>query len=381
MKKHLTKHWWFYALLVLATWYHAVANEVIDIALQPGESIQLTDLDAPENHNRRRLRVDRLEDGFRVAAWWGDECIFEVGGFGLAGRDHRVFPIDSGFEWTFEADSGREWVFMWRTKNLSLLPQPDGSYAFYHATKRNNARNVDSAGNLLWVDAYQTGKLMHQLAPYGIDANGDRFEMCQWYGDDGFHLEVADGYNPAYPVWIDPQFPTPSIGATGPENLGRYIQVNTYTGFTGYTGSTVDSIVEYATPNSNVLRYAVYTDNSGPDDAIVFGDTAITTGTAGWYQGVPETGGAVELTASATYYIGWGEDNGNSYEVFYDVGSSGDSYYVALSGSLPDPMTGEAADTWIVSSYITYTNGTPPASLPGTYWSSGSWDTGGWDGD
>lgn len=357
--KHLRRHWIFYLVAAAAIWYHAVAQEVPDKAIQVGQSVQISDLDAPANHNRRRLTVTRFPQGFSVTAWWGDECAMMLGGFDRAGRDHRVFPIDSGFEWTFEADSGRDWTFPVLTKNLNLFIQPDGSYAVYNSKNRDNARNVDSAGNLLWVDAYQTGKVFHLYRPYCIDARGDRYEMWQSFDSVTWQytLGIADHQTPVYPIWIDPQFGNTTQGGTGPDELGRYLQVGTLTSFSGNTGSTVDSIVQDLIPNSSVMRYAVYDNSSGPNNAISSGDTGIAGGSRGWHQGGVEVGGTNTITNGATIYAGWGEDNAQEVQVYYDVGSSGVSYYVALAGSLPDPMTGEAADVWIMPAYITYTNG------------------------
>ena len=142
------------------------------------------------------------------------------------GKEHRLLQCDEGgLEWkpVFKKKPKKLiWSFPFQTEGLRFAVQPSlhpdhpmwnermirpenvvGSYAFYHATKKNNE--------------YMTGKAFHLYYPYLIDADGWKVRAEGFNLSDGkMMITLPQQFmdEASYPVTVDPDFGFTNIGAT-----------------------------------------------------------------------------------------------------------------------------------------------------------------------
>lgn len=325
--------------------------------LETGVRYQLSDVDDPPNINSRRMTVELQPDGIYYEGWSG-EVWFKIW---FDQHQDFVFFTDSGVEWAFEVTGPeRTFAFPMESHNLNWFPQPNGSYALYHSSKKWNHHFDDGD-----VDAYLTGKFSHMYAPYAYDANDDSALMQVSVGDGWFVMSYPEDWNPVLPVVVDPQFGNVNIGGSNTDQ-GTYLEVSGYS-YSGDNGADVDSFGFYGGYTS--AREYWYTWYSGATpttrsevDSITglieagAGAATPTGGDAGFHQW-DLTGNSATVSSGSKYWPGI--CNSGDLVVYYDVGSSGDSYYIQASGALPPASPSwEGNEDYLLSVYLVTSGGT-----------------------
>ncbi len=218
-----------------------------------------------------------------------------------------------------------------------------GSYAVYHATKRDNA----AGGN-----EYRTGKFCHIYRPKAVDANGVE-TWCELAIDvEGELLTVTVPEKfleeAVYPVTVDPTFGYTSAGAT---NFGwGNDQVDSHKANPGTSG-TCESMSWYASGTGNAKGIIV---KASDETIITDGVTApVAMGSLGWHTA--NFGTDPSVTAQ-DYYLGfvWA----GSGSIYGDLvgGTASEAYDPSNSYTTPtNPTDFEYYDDWSLSIYATYT--------------------------
>jgi len=347
--------------ILLGAW-SAWGGEVSDRTLKVGESVQLTDFDVPVEYNARRLTATQFPNGFSLTAW-GGECVLLVGDIDKGMSDVYTFVTENGdFEWAGIAQSGREWSYPYLSQNLDFFPQPDGSYALYHAFKKWNHHYDDGT-----ADIYAAGKFSHLYRPYCIDAEGTRFEMCIEVDDDSIRFCLQDWQVPVYPIWIDPTFGKTAVGGTsGLQNT--YLEVSGYA-YSGNDGAEVDSFGFYGGYSSAREYWYVWYSGSPPDsrqevDSITgLYEAGAGSGTNAAHQW-DLTNNSATVSDGTEYHLG--VCSSGDLTVYYDAGSNGDSYYVDAGGAIPgaSPTWADAPTygSWLITYYAVTSGGSAPSA-------------------
>lgn len=239
-----------------------------------------------------------------------------------------------------------------------------GSYAVYHATKRDNR---------IGEKHYKTGKAFHIYRPKAIDADGNEV-LCDLHIDEAagiLTVTVPEKWLFAanYPVRVDPTFGYTSVGGSisaiaqdlyGPRPSNRRgMNVNSP------GGGTLDSMSAYTFGDISTeadLLFGFYEkDGNGSDSHSLVASAEILSASrvAGWKTASFSN----ESFSGGTDYIltivGNPEDfpwfSGKQHFIRYDSGPN-DEYLTTDDGySLPDPWGQASSSTINYSIYATYT--------------------------
>ena len=222
-----------------------------------------------------------------------------------------------------------------------------GSYAVYHAYKRNNE--------------YKTGKAFHLYRPKAVDANGKESWLDLKVENGKLTITISQKFldTASYPIIIDPTFGYDTIGAS-------YVEPSTndmrgYPFSSGGSG-TLSSISAAIVAWDGNFEYVVYTNPSGGQSDLVdeteaaSGVNVGSPGNPSWYElSFPSPAASI----SDTTYVLCLWSGGGVSEFYYDSGSSigelGASTYSA--GNAPDPMSWDWTEAdMMYSIYCTYTS-------------------------
>jgi len=367
---------------------------------------------APNCHNRSLTAAvgDSLAGEFRsrleIGAW-GGECSFAVdlsrGGGSVRAASLKMQNGDPGIEWDtgdnmshdiYRLDNGDlEWAivldsapfsnrlsFAIETDNLVFYYQdsscftdevvysgPDwaqGSYAVYHAHRRNN-RVIIHGGDTL-RELYATGKVFHIRRPQAFDKDGARC-WCDMHIDTVRHLlsiETPAAFldRAVYPVVIDPTFGKSPVGAwslgivnyrhTALWNIGAV-----ETGEGEITGAYVYCDVNGDLEGSCQTKVHSYTKGGDPEHSMYHASSATTmiSDTSAHWAACSMSG---HLESGKTYMAtlqGYNSVN-NKLRIRADVAGWGDIIYADPGGwDVPGSLTGYANKNEGFSAYIEYT--------------------------
>gem|GEM_PF-1203062 len=301
--------------------------------------------------------------------------------------DYKIYQRSDGLEWEiilYQKPTTNKFIFNIQTKNLNFYYQPPltaqeiamgaerpdsvvGSYAVYHAYKRDNIRHIN--GEDTTYENYGTGKAFHIFRPKAIDANGNKVWGTLFIDTSNAEMiiVVPESFldTAVYPVSIDPTFGNTIVGAsnvglTAGESYGNAILVNEHT---AGSSETVDSIYIYGKSynTDDSFNLALYT-TSGTDSLPVTRTGAVDTigvtegSTPQWYVAYA----GVAMTSGTKYTLAVG-NNYNLPRIYYDSYSGGASRET-ISGIPPISWTHLSYMDYQLSLYAIYTSGNPPSS-------------------
>src|SRR3990167_3266372 len=247
--------------------------------------------------------------------------------------------------------------------NEVVVERPEnvvGSYAVYHATKRDY---------IIGQTDYKTGKAFHIYRPKIIDANGKWIWGVMNIENGVLTITINQKFldDAVYPVSVDPTLGQTEIGGTSGAFANNTIRTNTYT--TTEAG-TVDTVVIYSSSAQNVKFRGIIALNSDLS-TITYGSEVSGTLPGNWSYLPVTTAG---LAANTAYRIGaWiGIDFANLY---YDSGLTlyRDSITYHATNPPPNPIVDDSsiADRKI-SIYAIYSSLGLPDSV-GCFHLGGDW--------
>jgi len=350
---------------------------------EPGESItesyQLEAASGSEGVISRSLtaKIRQSSDSttINLSAWKGD-CSLSI----MSDSRSRVFRRDDGnLEWEIILTEPQiaPLTYTITVQRLTCYHQPEltpdelaegcyrpdsvaGSYAFYHASGRNDRINAN--GKDTTITCYGTGKVFHIYAPYAWDMTGDTTK-CSLYIDIQkksleIHLPNEFLKTAVYPVTVDPQFGKTDIGAS---QMLLGTSYSSATLFACPENGALDSFAVYISEDGipGTVGAAIYDDDSGCDG--LRDSTSVTvvtaTGTAGWYQ--LKAAEEAEVHSGDNYWLA-AFCGGSPFNLRYDS-YSGAQTIRSYSDPWPppDPCSNP---TWnhpdrLVSIYAVYTTG------------------------
>ena len=225
-----------------------------------------------------------------------------------------------------------------------------GSYAFYHAYKRNNE--------------YKTGKAFHLYRPLAIDAKGNKAWCNLTVSSKEITITIPKSFieSAAYPIIIDPTFGYTTAGASTGGPLPADIALGTVftsPSDTDMIGQSI-SIYGYADPADNV-KACIWLNSTG--SLITDGVTEAVTAPELWNWFTLNFPSSPSISSNTEYIVGFIDQNAY-FEYAYD---SGGTTYEDRSNSYDAPQdfdTRDATHDQILSIYVTYT--TAAANNPPT---------------
>lgn len=295
---------------------------------------------------RRRVTVD-VGDGWLRSLHWGGECGFQIRL--LDPFESSIYPLDPD-GWLFE-DGGQEFEVLLERRpasnvlrfavsswGLNVWPQPDGTNAVYHATRKGN---YDHHTTPALGRHYHAGKAFHVARPWAEDAAGRRvwcdltlpangvakLELPRWFWADA-----------VYPVLVDPTFGYTTAGAT---NFGPFSPQ-------GAVGDFAASFVRTAAAGDTITKLSFYGQGNGQTGQHV--DLAAYTVSAGAFGSRLAAG--VQTADVATSSPGWADtpavsqalSAGTVYGVVYgNFTSPGPVPYADLQGSVTSEQDNSGA--------------------------------------
>jgi hypothetical protein len=257
----------------------------------------------------------------------------------------KLYGIPKSNVFTFNIETENLVFYYQPSLTLKEIEQGDiqpenvaGSYAVYHASKKNNE--------------YKTGKAFHIYRPKVVDARG-----AYVWGD--LNIDTKAGVmtitvdqkfldNAIYPIVVDPTFGKTVKGGTASTlRATDYIDGVIYTGSTGAALSVTVYVTQYQS-RTPTMAFGLYT-NAGNK----VGVTGAWTQTASYDDWKTLTFASPPAITAQSYNI---VANANdSYVYAYDTGSSGDEKYVAGTyGTWATPVSWTSS-TRVRSHYCTYT--------------------------
>lgn len=309
---------------------------------------------------------------------------------------------DGGFEFEWVLNSipltvnGNRFVATIQTKELEFyrqdrkeiekegicLPEIDGSYAVYHASKAHNRRRVVDWAHTgdrripIWEEKnYKTGKAFHIYRPRVFDARG-RWAWCELHIDTQLELLTVTApwdflLSAAYPCYIDPTFGYTTSGASVSAATTQNIS-NTHasTRYTAVSGDTVTSfsVIIGTTATLTTVEMAVYNFVSNlPNSRLATAEPITINTTGGTYNS-----GTVSqsLSAGTNYGPGIGRPGVTGVMAVRFDSIGGTERSVDASSALPATWTNAGIGTTRFSFYATYTN------ISGNTWSMAVTDSG-----
>jgi hypothetical protein len=242
-----------------------------------------------------------------------------------------------------------------------------GSYAVYHATKRDHQVGQTN---------YQNGKMFHIYRPKIVDASGAWVWGELSYDAGTLSVTVPEAFleTATYPVRVDPTFGYTTAGGTA-ANIARAYQtrsirwgmaasstatssvssIHTNLSSTVSTQSIdVTSFLNYEDTQTNSLQEVVRSERNG----LSIGTTQ------DWYTFTPTSTKIIGIDDFVISVVGDGTDvgAGNDVQVWYDASGSRNSYYTNVSGAssyttnTESPWaTAELPSGELWSMYVTYT--------------------------
>lgn len=235
----------------------------------------------------------------------------------------------------------------------------EGSYAVYHATKRDN---------FVGGKEYKTGKAFHIYRPKAIDADGAEVWCELAIDEQAGILTVTVPQNwldtASYPVRVDPTVGYTSLGAslTGyPYSLGNVRTVGD--GVTLTTPSQIQSlsagIRKFSTSDTNTDARFLLSENSSSATVVATSSVFSNNHTSAQWETLSVDH---RLDGSATpdfYRIGVQSENAN-FVIAYDA-APGDSFFVAIGSFVATPpfsLSWSLPSSFerILSLYATYAN-------------------------
>jgi hypothetical protein len=223
-----------------------------------------------------------------------------------------------------------------------------GSYAIYHATKR---QHITGRTN------YRCGKLFHLYRPRATDDHGNQaWGTLTKFGDRlivGFDRAWLDGA--AYPVTIDPNLGYDSVGATEWTNQTTNWWITNYGGLQAGSDGVGDKLW-FAPADAYKYKTAVY--GSLDLGERLSNSYENTSPTADVFNSIDISGESLTITNGNSYYTAWcGDDVGSFCGMRYDGGSGGDSGYLTsrtYTSEMVDPGPSTSTGSARVSIYLEY---------------------------
>ena len=210
-----------------------------------------------------------------------------------------------------------------------------GSYAVYHATKRNNR--------------YKAGKAFHIYRPRATDRGG-KWTWCELHLDEQagtLSVTVPQAFldSAVYPVLVDPTLGVTSAGSSA-QNCSRNYIYYSYIGAAS-SGGALTKIGHFVDVllGSREIALGLYSGSSS--DIVDFEDyypeTLPSSGTDVDLGGAPN--GSTTIVTSEDYWVApWVDDN-SAFALCYDSGSYVMGYvgydYTTYYPAFLDPITGE----------------------------------------
>jgi len=246
-----------------------------------------------------------------------------------------------------------------------------GSYAVYHASKKNNFIRRDGSRQ-----NYMTGKAFHLYRPKVWDKKGKDTVWCSLYIDakaGRLSITVPQSFlnSAIYPVTVDPTFGKTARGGNfGGIGAGYNwsAQNNGNGDLYNYVASAGDTVTELHASlglGSNTAQMAIYKQGINyPNDLIGNTDNFTGLGTddsaaSGHGQWHSKTGLSIGLSDGVEYCPALGVVVGGTINVDYDGGSSPSALnndYVSPAG-WNDPWDYDGDNNNTFSFYATYTEG------------------------
>jgi len=258
------------------------------------------------------------------------------------------------------------------------VEQPEnviGSYAVYHATKKNNC---------VGGKEYKTGKFCHIYRPHITDADGNEtwgeLEIDEEAGI--LTVVVPESFldNAVYPVVVDPTFGYTTAGGSNAQlfstsygSITRYIRGSYFNLTENGNVSKLTARINYWDTDDRYTA-AIYTKTSGDDVFVV--KTSEVSGEAGtdkWYDLAITDG---ESLLSGDYWlVVWGNrtsvGNGQSANFRFDTSGSSIGGVRTESGysTFPDPWapTAESRQYSIYATYTESSDGPTKIKISGTF--------------
>ena len=223
----------------------------------------------------------------------------------------------------------------WRPENIV------GSYAVYHASKRNNE--------------YLTGKIAHALTPKLTDATGKSIYVP--YNRDANETSILTIMLPQefldsakYPVVVDPTFGYTSIGGTA--DAACYEDQAHVCKYACSEAGTVTKITAYMKDAYGTGNFVGLIYDGTPSALLAQSGATSISNTAGWKDFT------LNLAVSATdYHLGfWSGSRDANW--WYDSGATNQYRKSSSSPSAPpNPFSVSASQARMYSVYATYTTG------------------------
>lgn len=227
----------------------------------------------------------------------------------------------------------------------------EGSYAVYHATKRDNR---------VGGKEYKTGKAFHIYRPKAIDADGAEV-WCELSIDEQagvLTVTVPQAWlaKVSYPVRVDPTFGYTSVGSGlgggGADEIYGIVS-------TAPESGDIQKLTSYSGTDTNPRKAGVY---SSDRQSFLGGAAEVIPDAEDWHDHAVDS--SIAITASNDYYLViWYDVNST---IRYDVGSTGDGIGQYNDGvnytygaAWPTDISNSQLTDRIHSIYATYT--TPPA--------------------
>jgi len=230
-----------------------------------------------------------------------------------------------------------------------------GSYAVYHATKRDH---------VLGQKNYGTGKAFHVYRPYVVDANGNEtwgeLDFDKVNGILTISVDQTWLNNAVYPVIVDPTFGFTTVGPIGATCKNLFI---TGGGTTDATGGSVSKLTAYVSTETNAKNFngAIYNSSLSRLTNGITDEASKATGAAAWLDLPFATQPSV--SASTFYYIGVHCANtGGLGQVFVDNHDDyGYGETTSTYSTTPNPIN-DFSIYFKVSIYATYGAAAPPTT-------------------
>ncbi|MEW5923765.1 MAG: hypothetical protein AB1746_07245 [Candidatus Zixiibacteriota bacterium] len=270
--------------------------------------------------------------------------------FSFDSRNLRFFYQDSALFTGDQKVSGPDWA--------------QGSYAVYHADRRNNYRLFHSGDTLTY--SYMTGKAFHIRRPIVYDNRGEsawcRIDIDTLAGI--MTLEIPESFlnNAAYPIVVDPTFGKTSAGAWNLTfvNYRHTVLWNVGQAETGQGEITGGFVYCDVIGNlEEALQVKVHSYSKGGDlnGTRLHSSSATTdiTDTSVHWQECAMSGALQEEKTYIASLQAYNTIN-NKLRVYADVTDWGDvKYYDLADWSVPDSLSGYSSKNDGFSVYIEYT--------------------------